>query len=55
MREKARHQILERFFAELKELIKALLERLMLEERELCLKDHPTKQAFDSECDMAWG
>lgn len=43
MREKAREQILERFFGELKELIKALMEKLMLEERELYLEEHPTK------------
>jgi transposase-like protein len=43
MREKARTQILERFFEELKDLIKALMEKLMLEERELYLERHPTK------------
>jgi len=43
MREKTREQILERFFGELKELIKALMEKLMLEERELYLEEHPTK------------
>jgi len=43
MRENTREQILERFFGELKELIKALMEKLMLEERELYLEEHPTK------------
>ena len=36
MRDKTRDPILERFFGELKDLIKALLERLMLEERAIC-------------------
>jgi putative transposase len=43
MREKTRTQILERFFEELKDLIRALMEKLMLEERELYLESHPTK------------
>ncbi len=43
MWDKARHQILERFFEELKDLIKALMEKLMLEERELYRESHPTK------------
>lgn len=43
MRDRARNQILERFFSELKELIKTLMEKLMLEERELYLAEHPTK------------
>jgi len=43
MRDKTHDQILEGFFTKLKDLIKALLERLMLEERELYLEEHPTK------------
>lgn len=43
MRDKTRDQILERFLDQLKVLIKGLLEKLMLEERELYLKEHPTK------------
>ena len=43
MRDKTRDPILERFFGELKDLIKALLERLMLEERAIWLEEHPTK------------
>lgn len=43
MWDRARNQILERFFSELKELIKTLMEKLMLEERELYLAKHPTK------------
>jgi len=43
MRDKTREKILEGFFAELKSLVKELLERLMLEERELFLEEHPTK------------
>ncbi|MCD5409066.1 hypothetical protein LR090_07645 [Candidatus Bipolaricaulota bacterium] len=35
--------MLERFSQELKGLIKSLLERLMLEEREIYLEEHPTK------------
>ena len=43
MRDKTRDRILERFSGELKDLIKALLERLMLEERAIYLEEHPTK------------
>ena len=43
MRDTTRDQILERFLDQLKVLIKGLLEKLMLEERELYLKEHPTK------------
>jgi len=43
MRDKTREKILEGFFAELKSLVKELLERLMLEERKLYLEEHPTK------------
>jgi len=43
MREGSRDRMLEAFFAELKDLIKGLLERLMLEERKLYLQEHPTK------------
>jgi putative transposase len=43
MREKTRDLILEKFLDQLKGLIKGLLERLMLEERELYLQEHPTK------------
>ena len=39
LRNKTRDQILER----IKDLIKNLLERLMLEERKLYLEEHPTK------------
>ena len=40
MRNKTR---LEQFLERIKELIKNLLERLMLEERKLYLEEHPTK------------
>ena len=43
MRDKTREQILERFTEQIKDLIKGLLEKLMLEERELYLEQHPTK------------
>ena len=43
MRGKTRDLILEKFLDQLKGLIKGLLERLMLEERELYLQEHPTK------------
>jgi len=43
MRDKNRDQILERFTEQIKDLIKNLLEKLMLEERELYLEQHPTK------------
>ena len=43
MRDKTRDQILEAFQDQLKGMIKGLLEKLMLEERELYLEEHPTK------------
>jgi len=44
MRDKTHDQILEVFFTELKGLIKDLLERLMLEERELYLEQQVVSQ-----------
>ncbi|NOX44355.1 MAG: IS256 family transposase [Caldiserica bacterium] len=43
MRDKTRDRILERFSGKLKDPIKGLLERLMLEERAIYLEEHPTK------------
>ncbi len=43
MRDKTRDPIPERFSGELKDLIKALLKRLMLKERAIWLEEHPTR------------
>lgn len=43
MRESTRREIVETLGEKVKELVKDLVEKLMLEERELYLKEHPTK------------
>jgi hypothetical protein len=42
MQKKARDEMVKAFEAELKELVRGLLEALMQEERAMCLETHPT-------------
>jgi hypothetical protein len=43
MQDKVRREIVETFGEQVKELVKGLIERMMREERDLYLEEHPTK------------